>query len=106
MRSWTVTMPRPRRRLGAVLATWACALVVISVTAAPASSAAFPRANGTSVVWRDRAGTHAESPAAVDSSNPFDLQEFQPDVPLGGRAVAVDVDPFLPNGAIVASESG
>jgi hypothetical protein len=32
--------------------------------------------------------------------------EFQPAVTFGGHAVAVDVDPFLPNAAIVASESG
>ncbi|HXN95915.1 MAG TPA: hypothetical protein VN879_15525, partial [Candidatus Acidoferrales bacterium] len=34
------------------------------------------------------------------------LQQFQPDVSRGGRAVAIDVDPLDSQIALVASESG
>lgn len=34
------------------------------------------------------------------------LQEFQPDVPYAGRAVAIDVDPLDPQVALVGSERG
>lgn len=34
------------------------------------------------------------------------LQEFQPEVPYAGRAVAIDVDPLDPQVALVASERG